>query len=138
MARAEAAQAQLLADQAITARNTLLEKLGQRISLWSTRVSSGLFGAGVAVVVVAAILSIPGVFEGVSATTRWISRAILVAGAALGVYTQVQGPSLKDLRRGLQDRIAGWIRSRWLSADTLGGPTDDRNVTDEGKQKPQT
>jgi hypothetical protein len=117
MARAEAAQAQLLADQAIAARNNLVERVGQRISVWSSRACSALFWAGVAVLVFAAVLSVPGVFEAVGGPAKWIARVVLVVSAALGVYSCVHGAGLKDLRRGLQERIAKWLRSLLLPAD---------------------
>jgi hypothetical protein len=117
MARAEAAQAQLLADQAIATRNNLVERVGQRVSVWSSRACSALFWAGVAVLAFAALLSVPGVFEAVGGPAKWIARGVLLVSAALGVYSCVHGASLKDLRRRLQERIAKWLRSLLLPAD---------------------
>lgn len=128
-ARAEAALAERTAAGALAARSDLLARIEASISRWSQWVAAGVFWLTVALLVCAAIFSLPGVFDAVGGATKWIARGILAVAAVLGVYSAVHGTSLKDLRGALQGKIAGWIQARWLPAETgtsdSAGPASD-------------
>lgn len=118
-AHAEAREAQRSAAEAITSRSQVIASVEERVLALSKRVSDGLFWVSVAVVAIAGTLSLPGVFDAVGGTAKWVARGILVVAGALGVYSAVQGASLRDVRIAVRDRVAGRIRSRWLPQEVL-------------------
>jgi hypothetical protein len=125
-ARAEAGEAQRSAAEALAAKAQLITRVETRVQVLSKRVSDALFWLGAAIVVGAAILSLPGIPDAVGGIAKWIARGLLVLATGLGVYSNVQGASLKDVRNGVQDRVAARIRSWWLPSEvrnTAGSQT---------------
>jgi len=118
-ARAEAGEAQRSAAEALAAKGQFAAKIEARVQVLSRRVANVLFWLGAAVAALAAVLSLPGIFDAVGGIAKWVARFFLVAAAALGVYSVVQGASLKDLRNRVQDRVAARIRSRWVPPELL-------------------
>jgi hypothetical protein len=113
-AQAETALAQRAASAAIARRDELVATIESRVSRLSQRIAKGLFAVGVIVTILAALLSLPGVFEAVGGVTKWAARAIIAGAAIFGAYSAIRGSSLSEFRASLEDRIAKRIRDRWF------------------------
>lgn len=113
-AQTEAALAQRAATEAVERGNQIRSTIEARIIRSARRSAKTLFVLVLLVTVLAAVLSLPGVFEGVGGIWKWIARAILAVAAVLGVYSAVRGTSLNDLRTGTEGLVARRLRSRWL------------------------
>jgi hypothetical protein len=134
IARAEAGEAQRSATEALAVRGQLITKVETRVQVLSKRVSDALFWLGAAVVAFAAILSLPGIFDAVGGIAKWGARGLLVAAGALGVWSLVQGASLRDVRNGVQVRAAARIRSWWLSPELLDPTVTKTNAEPKPSQ----
>jgi hypothetical protein len=128
-ARAAAGEAQRLAAEALAARSQVIARVEARVQVLSKWASDALFWLGAAVVVAAAVLSLPGIFDAVGGVAKWVARGVFVVAAGLGVYSMVQGASLRDVRNEVQDRVAARIRCLWLPAE-ITSPTDGQTSAD--------
>jgi len=147
-AQAEAGLAQRAATEAIARSSQIRNTIEARIVRSSRRAAKVLFAVLLFVTVLAAFLSIPGVFEGVGGVGQWIARAILILAAFLGVYTAVRGTSLDDLRARTEEWFARRIRNRWLPESELvrpaerslpeGGPSDVSRVGSAPDDRPES
>lgn len=118
-AQADVALAQLAASSAMARRDAVLGAIEARISRRAKVAAGLLFALALGVTIIAAVLSLPGVFEVVGGLAKWAARLILVAAAGLGVYSATRGASLNDLRASLEASIATRLRSRWLPEDRV-------------------
>jgi len=123
-AHAEAALAQRVAAEATTRSNEIRSTIEEHIVRSSRRVSTALFSVVLLLMVLAAVLSLPGISEGVGGVWKWAGRAILVIAAILGLYFRVRGTSLKGLRTATEARIANRMRGRWLPKSELAGAAE--------------
>lgn len=113
-AQAEASLAQRAATEAIARSDQIRSTIEVRIVRSSSRAAKALFVVVLLVTALAAVLSLPDVFEGVGGIWKWIARAILAIAAVLGVYSAVRGTSLNDLHTGTEEFMARRLRNRWL------------------------
>jgi hypothetical protein len=63
---------------------------------------------------------VPGILDAVGGIAKLVARGVLVVAAGLGVYSVVQGASLRDIRNAMEDRVAATIRSWWLPPELAG------------------
>lgn len=135
IARAEATLAQQTAAAAISAQEGLVISIEGRIEKWSGRLSSMIFWACVCILALAAILSLPGIFDAVGGTPKWIARVILAIAALLGLISAIHGTSLKDLKTSLQDKIAKWIKTSWLPTLGTGEKLGKQDLVGSGPEQ---
>lgn len=114
-ARSAAAEAQKSEMEAIRKRQELQASIEGRIRSVSRGLSGTVFGLGVVIVVLAALLSVPGLSDSFGGTVALIARAIVAVTTVFGVYRTIYGKNLKVLWTELDDWIAGQLRKRWLS-----------------------
>ncbi len=114
-ALADVGLAQRAASSAIARHNQLVAGIERRVGRQASWVAKVVFVAAIFLTVVAAILSLPGVFEAVGGLAKWAARGVLAAAAAFGVYSAVRGSSLSDLRASLEERVARSLRGGWMA-----------------------
>jgi hypothetical protein len=112
-AQAEAALAQQAAAEAVARKSQISGAIERSITRFSRRAADTLFYVCFAAVGFSTLLSLPGV-PALSGPAKWIARVIWIAAAGLGVYGQVYGPSVKEVRAKAENQIAMWMRNRWL------------------------
>jgi hypothetical protein len=118
-AQGEAALANEAATRALARSAALEALLDARIQRIATGISTLLFLAAALIVVLSAVLSVPGVFDSVGETWKWGARILLTGTTLFGAYATIYGPNLHQLRLGLRDRIAHTFRRRLTpSADS--------------------
>ena len=101
-ARGQAALAQDAASRANTLATEMQKAALARATSIARPVASGVYYVGTAVAVAAAVLSFPGVFDSIGPTLKGVARTVVAVAIVLGAYSQIRGPSLKDLRARLQ------------------------------------
>jgi hypothetical protein len=65
-----------------------------------------------ALLIVAGLLSIPGVFESLGGVWVLIARLVVLGAAGYGIYSQVHGPTVAEHRSRLRDVVARVVRTR--------------------------
>jgi hypothetical protein len=124
VARAEAQVAQESASRAMARTDVVIAAIRARVNRTSRLLANATYWAGVALLVAAATLAVPGVTELLNPTGKLVSIVLAVVAAALGLYGGVRGGSLLSLRDALQLAITRRLEGRWLDEPLkqLDGP----------------
>jgi hypothetical protein len=97
-AKAERTMAMGAAESADAEVRSWTAAASRPVSALAKFVAGVCFYASVGVVAAAAGLSVPGVFEGVGGAWKTAARVVLVIALVLGLYSQIWGPSLREIR----------------------------------------
>jgi hypothetical protein len=109
-AQREAQLAVEAASQADARRATIEGAMVNRAGEIARSVASACYYTAVAVVGASAFLAIPGVFDAVGGVWKWLARGVVGLALLLGAFTQIHGPSLKELRGRFEAMSARWVR----------------------------
>jgi hypothetical protein len=115
-AESEARIARDAASDAIASSDSLRSGVEARLRKRASRIANGIVWILAILLVTAAILSVPGVFDAVGATTKVVARVIIAIGAIFGLYGAFKGGSLSHLRASIAERLAKRFLSEWLDS----------------------
>lgn len=125
LAQAEAQVAREAATTAIEHSERVIALWRQRLSRFARWVANLPLVVGGVVLTMAALLSIPGMFDSVSGTLRVVAIAILIVSAGFGLLGAISGVSLLSLRNALQATIERRLASAWLQTSRGVGPPEN-------------
>jgi hypothetical protein len=80
-------------------------------------VSLTVFYVTVTAVLVAALMSIPGIADGVPSAAKLLLGVASIVALLLGLYSQIRGPSLADIRERCRAAVATWLYRKWTNDD---------------------
>lgn len=109
-AQSETRVAQAAATAAIQRTDELEKLIDVRVNALASVSSTLLFGIVALVLIAAAVLSLPGVFDSIGASSKWIARSVLIAAAVFGVLGATYGATLTHLRSRVHEWITEQIR----------------------------
>lgn len=113
-AKADATMAGRSASAAIARAEAMQGLIDARIARTSRAVAQVVFVTGVLVTVIAGVLSLPDLFEGITGAVKWVARGVLLAVGAFGIYSTVYGTSLTEMRAWMSARVSSRLRLAWL------------------------
>lgn len=106
--------ATLARDAANDAQNQLVDmnhRLDTRAASIANVVSSVFFTVAVLVTFASFVLSIPGVFDDVGESWKLAARIVVAIALCFGLYTQIRGPSLTEMRNRFHVWLVPTIRA---------------------------